>query len=188
MNEDILDEQFQNEQDPLTTVRFAGFWIRLAAICIDVFLFIPIIALNFYNALSVKSFGFFLLLHFVIIAYKPFMEWKFGATVGKMAMKIGVVNRQAQAINWDQSMARFIFFFAYFLVAVINGYTIYQAPGFETIINLEQWVEFKLTHQNELIGQIATYALFFSAIMASFDPMNQALHDKLAKTYCVRVQ
>jgi hypothetical protein len=70
--------------EPTAPVRRAGFWIRVAATMLDVMLLSPVIVLQVY---LLKTSDNLLLLAVLVVPplfYKPLMEWRYGATVGKM--------------------------------------------------------------------------------------------------------
>ncbi len=185
MSRQILDDPFQEDHNPLAGLQFAGFWPRLGASLIDTFLFIPLLAVSLYNVLSPKIYFLALLCEILMMAYKPLMEWRYGATVGKMAMNLKVINSQAQPISWDQSMIRFIFYFAAYMVSIINNFMVFRSPGFEGVRSIAELGVFQQQHQNNVLTELSVYALFFSVIMVVFDHRCQAMHDKFAKTFCV---
>ena len=83
----IIDEEIDNTHGFKEEIEYAGFWIRVGAAIIDSFVMIPIIAISFYNLLSLKSVILLYILTLISAVYKPLMEWRYGATVGKMAVK-----------------------------------------------------------------------------------------------------
>jgi uncharacterized RDD family membrane protein YckC len=137
-------------------MRYAGFWIRFAAVFVDgIILRIvsAIVALIFGLGLG-AAFGttqqpgsfsstqiLVTLIGFVIgVTYETYLIGKYGATLGKMACKIKVVTPQGEPITYGCSFARY---FAKILSALI---------------------------------------LFIGYIMAAFDPEKRALHDRICNT------
>ena len=77
------DESIFPEMD----IRFAKFWARFGALLIDgILILIVTVPVTFYNVTHWKTPLFFILTSLVTIIYKPFMEYRFGATLGKMAV------------------------------------------------------------------------------------------------------
>ncbi|MBK8392708.1 MAG: RDD family protein [Saprospiraceae bacterium] len=49
-----------------------------------------------------------LVIGILLMCYKPFMEFQYGATLGKMAVKLKVVNLDFEKITLSQSIIRYI--------------------------------------------------------------------------------
>jgi len=111
---------------PVGSLRYAGFWIRFAAVFLDgLILMVPILALFF--ALGVFSMERFRgqqtfnpMVNFgpigLFMAYITFFHGRFGATPGKMAVKIRVVRSDGTPITYGRAFGRF---WAYYLSTVI---------------------------------------------------------------------
>ena len=79
--------------------RPAGFWIRVGAYFIDSVIFFPIIILSIWNTYSFKSIAVLILMNLPGLIYKPFMESFFGATLGKMACGIKVIDDNGKKLS-----------------------------------------------------------------------------------------
>ena len=109
MNLESLDDQLtDNDHGYKEEIEYAGFWIRLGAAVIDTLVLFPIISLSIYNQFDMKSLALLYVFTVLSALYKPLMEWRFGATLGKMACKIKVVNEELRPISIDQSFGRYI--------------------------------------------------------------------------------
>src|SRR5690242_1599640 len=105
---EILDEKpiARNE----SAVVYGGFWIRFGAIIIDGIILSPVaFGLLYFNATMWKSMPILILGSLVQIAYKPFCEIYYGATLGKMALKLKVVNYEYNSINTVEGLGRNVF-------------------------------------------------------------------------------
>lgn len=101
-------------------MRYAGFWIRFVAKFIDglilgVFFFIPAFIIGFNSAMSgrppsarlqmvqiLANLGFAA----AMIIYNIFFIGKFGATPGKMAVKLHVVTSRGETVSWGRATGR----------------------------------------------------------------------------------
>jgi len=109
-----------------TALRPAGFWIRFVAVMIDGVVLIIAQGLLFSvgwmlsggstnNGLAVKTaVNFFGTL--ISAAYGIFFHWRWGQTIGKMALQIKVVSMDGGPLSFGQAVGRY---FATFLSALI---------------------------------------------------------------------
>jgi uncharacterized RDD family membrane protein YckC len=102
------------------TMQYAGFWRRFAAVLIDgIALFIVAIALQFAIVLSSgQPFGTaplspgLLLIQqtvglLVAVLYETILIGKFGATLGKMALKVHVVTADGGRVSYARALGRY---------------------------------------------------------------------------------
>ncbi len=183
MNKEILDE-FDQEGNP-QNVRFAGFWVRVGASIVDSLVMIPIAALSAYNVLEIKSLLLALLLIVIQGIYKPFLEFNYGATLGKMATKIKVVSTNFEPITLNQSILRNGFYLLMFLANMVANFMLFTNPEFlelHDVIGLSEW---QAEQSTDYMTLAASMLLFFSVMFVASDLKKQALHDKIAETYCI---
>jgi uncharacterized RDD family membrane protein YckC len=148
-------ENYQSQSE-VTTVKYAGFWIRLVANIIDIviayllsLISAPAIAFVF-GAISLIGFKFDNILFFLLPPYVVFfgyfivLTYKKEATWGKMALGLRVVPSEKEKLSLGQVVLR------------------------------------------ETIGKIiSAIILCIGFIMAGFTEKKEALHDKIAKTNVV---
>ncbi len=182
MENPILDQD-QSESPSLV---FATFWERVGASFIDGLIFVPVGILNFYNTLHIKSLALALVLNVPFIIYKIYMEGTSGATIGKRSMKIKVVTESGGPIDLVRAGTRACFYILNMLGSMISTIMVFNAAGFADVTG---WMEIgSFQNENGLSFDLAITALvFISVIFVAFDKNKQALHDKIAKTYCVKV-
>jgi len=182
MENQILDNETINQT---TSPRWAGFWIRTGASLIDVLVYLPLIGLNMYNLYTLKILPLQLAITLLMLAYKPFMEFKYGATVGKMAVKIKVTDENFNKISLSQAIIRYTPWIITQAVSIYTTILLFQTPAFLTANGMR---EVGLL-QNELMSpylSFITSGFFFVVILfVAFTEKKQGLHDMLAKTYCV---
>lgn len=185
MNPEILDNEFL---EPLKTEMeapvFAGFWVRVVATLIDTLIFIPIIFISFQNMLSWKSIAIEGLTTFAWMFYKVYMEWNYQATIGKMVMKIKVVNESGNGITLEQSIVRFSFYFLSYMGTFLANYYLLTDPLFAEVNSLNDFAIF-MENNAQTINSITNFPILISVTFVAFDLQKQAVHDKLAKTFCI---
>ena len=185
MKDEILDNEFYKPlKVDMQNPEFAGFWIKVVASFIDSLVFIPVIVISFKNLFSWKMLGIEILTTFAWMFYKVFMEWKYQATIGKMAVKIKVVNESGGKITLEQSIVRFSFYFMSYMGALIANYYLFTNADF---VNVKTFNDFVVMQESrgDVINGWANFPLMVSLSMVIFDLRKQALHDKLAKTFCI---
>lgn len=171
MKPETLDSEFLEPiQTEMPAPEFAGFWVRVGASLIDVSVFIPIIFVSFQNALSWKLLGVQLLTGFVWMLYKVLMEWKYQATCGKMLLNIKVVNESGKEITLEQSLVRFSLYFLSYMGVLLTNYYLFTNPDLAEV---------------QALAKSAIFPILVSVTFVAFDLRKQALHDKMAKTFCV---
>lgn len=184
MEQEILDNDLtlNTGSEPK---QWAGFWVRTGASLIDGVIYLPVVALSFYNLLSLKFLAIQIIIDVVLLLYKPLMEYRYGATLGKMAVKIKVVNTNFEALSVQQAILRSFPFWISHLSSLASAILLFQQTNFETATTLTQ-VTFL---QNEVIpSSINTAISFFTlvcCIVVAFTEKKQGLHDMMANTYCV---
>ncbi len=115
-----LQQDLLNEED-LNYVTYAKFWPRVGAFLIDRVVMLVISPLALYNAMHWKNYLLFTALLFVQFSYKPLLEYTYGATLGKKALGIKIVNDQYQKPGFAEIFLRNIILIAEFIVALLFG-------------------------------------------------------------------
>lgn len=185
MNEAILDDGAHEKQKLLHETLYASFGKRVLASIIDSFVFLPLFYLSDYNYNSWKSFSLELLFTFLIpIVYRIIMEWKYGATIGKMATKLKVVDYQFNSISFVQSVKRFSIYSLSYLFSLLSSIAIFYHPEFYEVSGEEM----EFLFETDVYWIYLTAILLLNGFTVSFVLMTkkkQALHDFVAQTYCV---
>ncbi|HYC87298.1 MAG TPA: RDD family protein, partial [Chryseosolibacter sp.] len=105
---DVLDQPLVTSEQRV--VQYAGFGVRLGAMIIDSLIIgVVTLAATYYNIFTAKSTLLLIIVTLVSTAYKPLMEYFFGATVGKMALRLKVVNTQLDRADFSEIFLRNIF-------------------------------------------------------------------------------
>jgi len=184
MDFQVLDNELQ-EEGGKKNVRWAGFWIRVAASLIDFMVYIPVMALSMYNINSIKNLPLQLLLTLILGIYKPLMEYKFGATLGKMGVGIKVVDLNFNRISALQAIKRYFPWLISHIISIYGTIVLFQHPDFLSTTN---WIEVG-NLQNDILSKGLNYAgsgiTLVSCLVVAFTATKQGLHDMLAETYCI---
>ncbi len=150
----ILDEQL-NDLNYVENPIPAGFWSRFLAGLLDAIILLPIsLILNY----GLKAAGFYelgiVLSTIISIAYKPLLEAIYGATYGKMAANINVINRNNEIIGAKEAILRSIVPIIYQVVALISTLVLINESGLVTSIS-----------QDLISGNFFTSSISFIAII-----------------------
>lgn len=168
-------------------IQYAGFWIRVAASLIDLLIMIPILVLGYFNQINLKSIVILYVLTILSALYKPLLEWRYGATLGKMACKIKVVNEKLKPISIDQAFGRYIPWAISAILQLMVATNIFLSPKFTSA---HTYMEIGILTQESPLNNVSSiYSLIFLLIVSwvIFDPRKQGVHDKIAKTFCIKV-
>ncbi len=161
----------------------AGFCLDGLWLC-----FLPLNLLAQHNLLVLKSFPLVVLIALVWWVYKPFMEWRYGATFGKMVVKIRVLDSSMQNISLNQALLRFLPYFAIGLSQLLFHFNLFHTVGFETANNLQLIQEVVRDMQTNSSAFLTYFLFLFLVTPIVYDEKRQAIYDKLSQTYCVAVQ
>ncbi len=185
MTETVLDQDFSKGPQSANQVAYAGFWIRAGASILDALILIPLTAFSFYNTLSLKSFALMALTSMLLALYKPILEWQKGATWGKMAVGIKLVDEQFKDITLSHAMKRYLPWGVTYLLGFITNAILFNSERFG---DLNEFMEIGLHTQDSAISTVSMLfnVLFLVAVVwVAFDERKQGLHDKFAGTYCI---
>jgi uncharacterized RDD family membrane protein YckC len=184
MENEVLDQDLIVKKNEGERV-YVGFWTRVGASLIDFVVYAPVMGINMYNLYSLKNLPLQIATMLVLLIYKPFMEYRYGATLGKMAVKIKVVGADSEEISLTQSCLRNITTLVSQVLAVITTLILFNNQDF-----LDANSMFEVANiQNNVISPIPNYVIstfyFVSCLAIVGNDKKQALHDMLAKTFCV---
>jgi len=167
-------------------IKHVGFWDRFMAVVIDIFVLLPPIIGSILNILYLKNMLLFVLLNILMILYKPLMEYKYGATVGKMVLKLKVVDYNYQPITLVAAFLRSILSIATsaFNTTIIAG--MFLIPEFENISTYGAWNAFLMANPiMNLYTKLSWLLLVIDILPMKSDPNKRTLHDRIAKTYVI---
>jgi|SRR5450432_166990 uncharacterized RDD family membrane protein YckC len=185
-----MNETQQEEESifPETEIVFAKFWTRLGAYLIDsIIISVVTLPVTYINVTSWKLASFFILTSLVELAYKPFMEFKFGATLGKMAVHIRVVGNQFEKVTLTEELKRVSFYLIPGILQSIFTLRIYFNDTLKTITNFNEYNQYVVALNPATVWVVVIVLILFIAdVMVFFsNPENRSLHDIYAGTYVI---
>lgn len=185
----ILDDQYIESGTP-NNYEHAGFGIRVGASLIDALVMIPFIVLSMYNLISIKSIGLLIGAAMVSALYKPFMEYRWGATLGKMATSLKVMTTQYQPLTVVHTIKRslpFLLSQVFSLLVMLQDFT---TEGFDEARTFLDYSMFSASQDQTMNNASTTVSILIliSCLWILANPLKQALHDLFAETYCLRKQ
>jgi len=178
--------EFASHPQPAASYpRPAGFWIRAVARVVDNLIFIPLIGLIFYNIFVIKSSLLMFLIAIPDFFYKPLMESYYGATLGKMACGIQVMDAKGQKLTLSAAYMRFIPFLISNILTLIRALILFSLPGFSSASTLAEIARVEETNPVEHFKTIISLLVLVDCIVAGFTYRKRAVHDMMAGSYCV---
>ena len=182
-----MDTVLDNDQtQPNSLIEYSGFWLRVAASLIDFLVMVPFFVLSTYNSMKIKSLAVMLIVSFAYAAYKVLMEARYGATLGKMAVKIKVVNQEFGKIGLNEAIVRNVFqIYSSFSTAVI-GVMLFNDPAF---INATTFTEVGIVqqqHGNVIYSIVVAVILIGENLAMLADEQKRTIHDRIGKTYVIK--
>lgn len=165
--------------------RPAGFWIRVGASIVDSLVAIPIMILGFWNMFSLKSIPLLIVLSIWGLAYKPFMESSFGATLGKMACGIKVIYDNGDRLSLYSAYIRYLPFLVSAVLTLASQLILFSSPQFESITSIMQLAQNQQKGILDIIGSFVNIFILIDCIFVACTFRKRALHDMMAKSFCV---
>jgi len=178
--EDPLDSDLiENDR---SEVEYAGFWVRVLAALIDALIFvIPLVIVTVLLSGISSLFVLTPFLYLILLVYKPFMEYRFGFTLGKKVVKIEVVRSDLQKLNLSRTLLRNLPWLLSQLgplfVAILNNASVFLYDQPQTAA--------RLLYIFSLVSQAISLFFVISAITVAFTKRKQGFHDMFAGALCI---
>lgn len=161
----------------------AGFWIRVGASLIDSLVGAPLIVLYFFNLVSIKSMFLLIVIPIPGAIYKPFMESFFGATLGKMACGIRVMDELGEKLTLKAAYIRFLPFLLSKITGLIGILMTFSSTEFQRASTFIEIAE--MQSPIDLIETIVVLFVLLDCVVVAFTPSKCAIHDLMAGSFCV---
>ncbi len=183
MEKEILDD---NNHNRIRNVEYAGFGERLLASILDgLITMLPIGAFMYFGYVN-KSLILLLVGAILGMLYKPLMEGLWGATLGKMILKIQMVDSDLDQIDLGQSLLKNAIYIVSSLIGILGHFWLVGTEAFQ---ESEGFLEASAASQGSpytTITYVWVGVMFISCFAMLASDLKQTLHDKLAGTYCVK--
>ena len=168
-------------------VFYGGFWRRVAAHFVDgLFVGVFIFPLSWYDLTSLKSYPVYIVLSLLGALYKPLMEYKYGATLGKMALGLKCVNLNYEKITLGEAFGRNLVFLVPGIITIILNYFLFTSSDFA---DATTWGEVShLLVQLPFVTSANKLAFLFwivDAVVLGTDNHKRSLHDRWANTQVI---
>lgn len=191
---DTLDGAFTDKT--AAPPRYANFGPRLLAAFLDFLITIPLFGAAIYFGTAQPDFTIYLAIIIIATLYKPVFEALYGATPGKMIVKLKVLKEDGSPIGWGEALMRDIPWIIGAGVGAYFTYLMFQLPGYMDIDGFmdnglfmaEAQKSGDINPTNQLIQSIVGFLPLFSALVLLFNKQRQAAHDILAKTVVIHTK
>lgn len=169
-------------------VQYGKFWPRVGAQLLDMLVLLPItLPLSIYNITDWKSDLILILLSVIGIGYRIFMEHKYGATLGKMAVQLKIVNYDLEKASLSHIVRRNLLYIIIAVMSVVSSLIVFHTDGFADIETYGQYNDF--IAENELKSGLSGLFMFViilvDCIFLWSDDHKRSLHDRIGKTLVV---
>jgi len=169
-------------------IEYCGFAPRLGALVIDAL----IVSVASRIITAVLDPGYDLELNAILTIavtiaaylYYPLLEGSSGATIGKRALKIVVINHKFEVITYRQSFLRSIIRFLSILIS--SGITLYRLFGRDGELKGPSALFSDGLNSVYLVGGAIMGLFLIDLVVMLGDAKYQSLHDKIAGTYVVK--
>lgn len=156
---------------------------RIIALIIDALIFVPLIGLvslvDQYGPSETLAYVVAIFYALLSLGYNILLHWKFGQTVGKMVMKLKVVDVSERPITLKQAFLRDIFYLIVAPLVPIVGWT-FAFSGRTSVAESRYAIE--------LVSSILTFLwLIVDTFVCVKHEKDRALHDLIAGTIVVRL-
>ena len=165
--------------------RPAGFWIRVGAHIIDQLIFIPISAFGFWALYFRKDMFLTVLATLPFFFYKPMMESFQGATLGKMACGIKVVDDIGKKLSLFRAYTRALPFLVAAGFSLAYELLRLSTPEFQAAATWIEAAQVKPPSLLTLVNMVVGLFVIIDCVFVAFTLRKRALHDMLAESYVV---
>lgn len=168
---------------------YVGFWPRFGALFIDaIILWVFNYLLGFPLSELDNNLVVIILTAAIPLFYNLFLEYKYGATLGKMLLKIKIVNYELQPPTINNIVLRNIIYIGVQFVSFgtdLNNYFKSQSSDPFGFTGFDSFFTPAI-----IIGLIYSAGVFviyiIELVFLLTDPKYRALHDRIGKTYVVK--
>lgn len=169
------------------TIRYGGFWRRVAAKLIDFIILMPIMAPQWWGmSQPVKVYvPVYALSSTLTMAYVIWMNGRFGATLGKRVMKLKVLDVSGERIGYKQAFCREIILVAFaILMCVFLWLSAANLPAETTY--LQMTFAKQLSPALNITMTAMMVWIYGDALFLLFNKKKRTVHDFIAETVVIR--
>ncbi len=167
-------------------VRYSTFWQRFLAVLVDGLVLLPFLLIDHYNKITWKSLSLLTVTFLITLLYKPFMEAKYGATLGKMALALTIVDTQYQKAPLRNILLRNVFDLMSRLSTGVITIIAFSNSAFAGANTMQEYNNLANIAGALFVTIFATAIAIIDAIFLIADERRRALHDRIGQTYVIQ--
>lgn len=161
----------------------AGFWLRVGALVVDFVVLLPVYILTLFLPGAVL----YLILSITAMLYKPVMEGIFGASVGKLALGLRVMDAEGGVVGVPTAALRNFFYILPGIPGMVIGVHLKEA-GLNPLDFSRAEEIAKITERYQTAGILSNVlwvVWVVTVVWVAFHPRKRGVHDLLAQTFVV---
>jgi uncharacterized RDD family membrane protein YckC len=173
---------------PEANIIYSTFWDRLGAYLLDgLFLALATLPLTYFNIRIWKIPSLFVIISLFTVMYKPFLEYRYGATWGKMMVGLQVVGRDFRKITLKEELRRVGFYLIPSILEHLFTLLVYYSTAFQSINNYSDFNRYLVSTNPAIlwIDGIVFILVVADTITFFATHPNRSLHDIYAGTYVI---
>src|SRR6187402_2018934 len=137
--EEVLDSGLAPKPNDEVRIIYGKFWPRTGALLLDgLAMGIPLFIVMYLN-ISWKSLPLLIVTNLIGLVYKPWMEYQYGATLGKMALGLKVVDLNYAHPSPEAILLRNVFGIGSSLWSLILSIIIFLSPEFQDVTGFTEY-------------------------------------------------
>jgi uncharacterized RDD family membrane protein YckC len=185
-----MNEPLPNDEPlfPEAEIVFAKFWTRFAAGLLDGLITVVIVLpITYFNVIQWKIPWIFIFTSLFTIIYKPFMEYQYGATLGKMAVGIQVVGREFRKVTLQEELRRVSFYIVPNIIQEVLTLKVYFSGQLNSVQHYKDYNDLIVSTNPALyiLNIIVFVLLVVDCLTFLSNNQNRSLHDIYAGTYVI---
>lgn len=177
-------------------MKYAGFWVRLAAGLIDFIIFLPLMLLYFWTESHSRTGTLLMVIPYYLFyaGFCIFFLGKYGKTPGKMVMKIVVTRKDGTTIGYREALLRHAVDAIFGVIAGIGMLIAVFHTDYAVFSDQLTWMQRnKIIMENTptfatLAGSLSIAWCYSELIVLLFNKKKRAIHDFIAGTVVVHSQ
>jgi uncharacterized RDD family membrane protein YckC len=181
--------------DGLHESLYAGFWIRLGALFLDLLITIPVIFIVLYlNGLSKNAYFYTVVPHLIFhFWYNIYLVRKNGGTPGKLISGITILKTDGTDVTWREAILRYIVSFLltiFYSIITIIALSQSDTEYYESLnwMNKQQYLMTLLPVYFSVYKWTSNIWTYGELFVLLFNKRKRALHDFIAETVVVRTK
>lgn len=166
-----------------TQIENASFKIRLKATLFDTIILLVLTPIVFYNVTKWKSVPILIVISLIGISYKILMEYKFGATFGKMIAKIRVTNYEYGKADIIEILQRNLFQIGLVSINLFLSFIVFKMQEFESVVSYRDYTLLLAKTGYSKLSTIFTIFIVLEACYMFYDKQKRTIHDIIGRTF-----